>query len=415
MAASKYRRSLKKQLNCELHATMRVLRKENVVLKKTLAELSLHHAEFNRLVEQRLLSLEAMTLENHRQVVTREENLTADVNTMRDGITLSCSKENEEIKKNLETILDRGQDLEHKASRKQDHAADEEASTTYKAGSDLEKQLKDALEKNKQWLDYDQQREAYVKAILAKMLWLEKHLNEANQARLQQHNEEHSNGKLTQMQEHFERVLQRVTEDLKTCQDQVEMTHQNLLIAQSWCSEKERELQEIMHQLHVERASPNSCHEEKQPPTEETEDLQVLLRTERRKSANFELQANLFQRFMLNRHHEDQKMIADLMRQIKIASQDLEDEKHDCSYLRKQMVRLLKILPKARRHGTEEIKDPSLCEDVQPPSHSSTDSLPSSAHSDALNESFLECPSCQAKYAASQHQELLNHLEMCLE
>lgn len=51
-----------------------------------------------------------------------------------------------------------------------------------------------ALEKNKQWLNYDQQREAYVKAILAKMLWLEKHLNEANQARLLQHNEEHSNG-----------------------------------------------------------------------------------------------------------------------------------------------------------------------------------------------------------------------------
>lgn len=51
-----------------------------------------------------------------------------------------------------------------------------------------------ALEKNKQWLEYDQQREFYVRAILARMLWLEKQLNDANQALSQQHNEDHSDG-----------------------------------------------------------------------------------------------------------------------------------------------------------------------------------------------------------------------------
>ncbi len=56
-------------------------------------------------------------------------------------------------------------------------------------------QSPEALEKNKEWLEYDQQREAYVKAILARMLWLEKQLNEANQTRSQQHNEDHSDGK----------------------------------------------------------------------------------------------------------------------------------------------------------------------------------------------------------------------------
>lgn len=119
------------------------------------------------------------------------------------------------------------------------------------------------------------------------------------------------------------------------------------------CKEKERELEELVHQLHVERANkeraeedPASCHVENQPLMDET-DLQVLLRDERRKSANFELQvvwwnvslfwmkqrynnkvkrrglscqANLFQRFMLNRHHEDQKMIANLKRQVKKGS-----------------------------------------------------------------------------------------------
>lgn len=51
-----------------------------------------------------------------------------------------------------------------------------------------------ALEKNKQWLEYDQQREAYVRAILARMLRLEKQQNDANQALSQQHNKDHSDG-----------------------------------------------------------------------------------------------------------------------------------------------------------------------------------------------------------------------------
>lgn len=52
----------------------------------------------------------------------------------------------------------------------------------------------EALEKNEQWLEYDQQREAYVRATLARMLWLEKRVNKANQACSQQHNEDHSDG-----------------------------------------------------------------------------------------------------------------------------------------------------------------------------------------------------------------------------
>lgn len=55
-------------------------------------------------------------------------------------------------------------------------------------------QSPEALEKNKQWLEYDQQREAYVRAILARMSWLEKQLDEANQSRSQQHNVDHSDG-----------------------------------------------------------------------------------------------------------------------------------------------------------------------------------------------------------------------------
>lgn len=47
------------------------------------------------------------------------------------------------------------------------------------------------IKKNKHWLEYDQEREAYVRAILARMLGLEMQLNETNQ---QPHNEDHSDG-----------------------------------------------------------------------------------------------------------------------------------------------------------------------------------------------------------------------------
>lgn len=51
-----------------------------------------------------------------------------------------------------------------------------------------------ALEKNNQWLEYDQPREAYVRAVLDGMLWLENQQKDTNAALSQQHNQEHSDG-----------------------------------------------------------------------------------------------------------------------------------------------------------------------------------------------------------------------------
>lgn len=59
---------------------------------------------------------------------------------------------------------------------------------------------KKALEKNQQWLVYDQQREVYVKEVLARTLELEQQLNQANQALQQQHKEGDSAGKKNRAQ-----------------------------------------------------------------------------------------------------------------------------------------------------------------------------------------------------------------------
>lgn len=57
MASSKYKGSLKKKLSSELSMVLSSLRKENVYLKKTLAELSRQHSEQYKLVEVNLIAL----------------------------------------------------------------------------------------------------------------------------------------------------------------------------------------------------------------------------------------------------------------------------------------------------------------------------------------------------------------------
>ncbi|KAM6923114.1 centrosomal protein of 55 kDa-like isoform 2-T2 [Lycodopsis pacificus] len=388
----RYKRALKKKLKSELDVVVSSLRKENAFLKKTLVE-------FNRLVE-RLLSLETVGLVSCQQLTTKDEKaLPSEQMSKKEGKQMDV-----------------------------DSASDEWASSN--TAIQLKNDLSEALEKNKQWLEYDQRREAYVGATLARMLWLEKQLNEANQAHLQQHNEDHSDKmeKISQMQEHYERLLQKAKDELEVLREKFNMT-------QKWCVETEREVEELKQQLQTANMSRTSapgdhhCSEdeeqwlsaetenlqdEEQWQTAETEDLQCRLDKEKRRSAHFELQSSLFQKFLLNHQRADQEKIADLERQIKISSQDLEDEKQNCSYLKKQMVRVLKNLQKPRDHATKQSKraqqDRTSCEAASlSPRDTPTWSPPSSS----LDESFLECPSCRAEYPASHYRELMSHLEIC--
>ncbi|XP_013131015.1 centrosomal protein of 55 kDa isoform X3 [Oreochromis niloticus] len=409
MAASKYKRSLKKKLNSELAMVVSSLRKENAYLKRTLAELTHQQSQHNKLVE-RFLSLEAIRLEctrefrtKHEKTASSSEQLCKKEKRPVDAVSSISrySREIEEIEEKLEVISTRCQYVENKVTGKQDSTADEQVSTSNEAVAEVQIHLRDALEKNKQWLEYDQQREAYVRAILARMLWLEKQLNEANQARSQQHNEDHSDEKekISQMQEHYERLLQKAKDELEVLRERVEVTHQNLMITQNWCKEREREVEELEQQLQAERLSrstqevQNCPEDEEQQQRDESKVLQGVLDDEKRRSENAELQ-------------------------IQISSQDLEDERQNCSYLKKQMVKVLKALQKGKGDVAKRLKreepDQSSGETNPPLSQFSRPSLTSSPHSNLMNESFLECPVCQAEYPVSHHRELMNHLEICL-
>ncbi|KAL3050372.1 hypothetical protein OYC64_012412 [Pagothenia borchgrevinki] len=386
MASPKQKGSPRRKPNPELDVVVSSLRKENSYLKMTLAELSRQHSEHNKLLE-RFLSLETFRLESSHQLTEKQENIALP------------SKQLRQKEGNLMDV---------------DSASSEWDSTITTA--ELPKQLSDALEKNKQWLAYDQQREAYVREIMARMLWLEKQLNEANQSRSQRHNEEHSEENeqiLTQMQQNYERLLQKAIEELDVLREQINMIQQTLIITRNQCQEREREVEELKQQLQNEITSrkspeePLQCSEdEDQWITAETQDLQCRLNEEKRKSARIVLQSTVMQKAFLNSHHADQETIEDLERQIKISSQDLDDEKQNCAYLKKQTGGVLKKLQTNKEQRDQ--PDETSCEAVHPPSECSS-------YGSLLNESFLACPGCRAEYPSSQYRELMVHLESCLD
>ncbi|XP_060896990.1 centrosomal protein of 55 kDa-like [Labrus mixtus] len=436
MVPSKYRGSLKKKIKSELELTASSLSQENDYLKKTLAESRHHYSALHKLLE-RFLTLETVRLENCQQLKAKavemalpSEQLSGKEDDLFDGVSMrrkrvmpSYSSEIAEIKSKLVSVTSRCQYLENKVARNKGSISDEQASTD--EVRKLQYDLKDALEKNKQWLEYDQQREAYVRAVLARMLWLEKQLNEANKARSQQHNEDYSNVnmRISQMQEHYERLLEKAKDELEVLRDRVNETCQNLTMTQNICKNKEEEVEELKQQLQSERSNKEAaeCHSwseiEEEHLTDETRDLRHRLSEEKRKSANLEFQTSIRDKFFKNLHHADQRKIADLQRQIKISSQDLEDERQDCSYLKEQMVSVLKMMQNTRGHQAKlskrEQRDCSPCKVTPPPSPPTRESRHSSPHSSMHDGSCLECPICQAQYPVSHYRELTYHLEVC--
>ncbi|XP_040923506.1 centrosomal protein of 55 kDa-like isoform X2 [Betta splendens] len=362
MASSKYKVSLKKKLSSELSVVVSSLRKERGHLKQTLAELSCQHAQLYRLVE-RVLSLETVrqgSCQHHevkdQRTASASERCSERGGSLAEGGGITC--EVEQLRSQIANMSARCQRLEKKVAGKKYLMPNSQGSTT--SVEELQHLLRDALEKNKHWLEYDQHREAYVRGILDRMLWLEKQLNEANQARSMEHKEDHSDEKkeLVEMQELYETFLHKAKDDLEELRKEVDLTHKSLV-----------EMREMS------LLEDHCCFENED---QQLRELQCRLDVVKRRSANYELQANLIQKCMLNRHHEDQERIADLERQ-------------------------------------REQEDPPSCEEAQPPSQLSRQNVASSSCSSFLNESFLECPGCLAEYPASHYRELMNHMEICLD
>ncbi|XP_053336301.1 centrosomal protein of 55 kDa-like isoform X1 [Clarias gariepinus] len=199
---SKFRRCTSSSRSDE---NMDKLKQENACLRKTLDEVFRQQgapsdSQSNQVLLERILALETIREKNSQQILERDQeiiHLWHLLRSDRDEVVLglygelkqmkadaakreklfqSLTQETEEMKKRLEASA-KCQILENTSP-----AGTADAHVATRDFTLIEEQLKDALKKNQQWLVYDQQREAYVKALLAEKCRLEQELQQAKNA-----------------------------------------------------------------------------------------------------------------------------------------------------------------------------------------------------------------------------------------
>ncbi|XP_037546824.1 centrosomal protein of 55 kDa [Nematolebias whitei] len=259
-----------------------------------------------------------------------------------------------------------------------------------------------ALEKNQQWLVYDQQREVYVQSVVARTLDLEQQLTQAKQ---QQTNTETtaeastsspSAEKDSEQKSHFEELVLKLQRELESQKDQTAKTKRELNVEkeealkaqaelrrqkeqvcrgqeemsalqrryEDKCSElsaflgkyvaKSKELDEAGVQLQAERVGNRHAANEERKVSEradrmraELDSVERKLEEERKRSAGLLMQINMLQKSLLSQN-EDGKRIAALEQQVQLSAKDFENEKLDRQSLQQQLHKVLKELRKAR-------------------------------------------------------------------
>ncbi|XP_061088868.1 centrosomal protein of 55 kDa [Conger conger] len=443
------------------------LKKENAFLKKTLADRSNQKSkapasEESKLLE-RIISLETLRERNSQQLLTKDQeiaklrqqlqakggDIVASLQSQleqktkeaerRENLVQSLTEETRNVKNKLAAISSRCQELENRHGKIEDPGIQGSRADGQVPPGDVaivQEHLRDALEKNQQWLVYDQQRESYVKAVLARAAELEQQLNQASHALQQQHKEGHSDDeKYTQMQEHYAQLLLKAQTDLESQREQLAQGQAVLADLRRRYDDRARELDEAREQLQGERLSVRrSVEEERRASSQrsdrlraELENMDTRLAEERKRSADLLLQVNNLQKSLLNQH-EGEGRIAGLEQQIMMSAKDFENEKLDRQSLQYQLHKVLKELRKAREQiakleSTKQQKESRFSEptsfgrleleklSIEDPcsKHMSPSKIPN-----LLDESFLECPECRTKYPTSQHRELLAHIDVCL-
>ncbi|NWS51779.1 CEP55 protein, partial [Chunga burmeisteri] len=347
----------------------------------------------------------------------------------REQLLCSLSEEMNRLKCNLATVTAKCSKLENRAGTFQ---ATQQEAVTNSTGSptnlyEVEKQLKDALEKNQQWLLYDQQREAYVRGLLGRIFELEQKSEIVSQQASEELNLE---GNLQEeKQKYYDQLLLTAKSDLETERRTVTQLRSELNELKKY-EETQQEIMSLNALLQSQQVAEmktleneNKMKEEKvQRLKQENETIKGQLREEKKRSEDLLCQVQILRKSLL-KQQEEHTRIALLEQQIQICTTDFENEKLDRQNLQHQLHKVLKELRKAREQITrlEPLKlqesgrmEPQ--EDLQAAFEEKLtmyDRRSSLKHSSLLDESFLECPRCKVQYPTSQHRELLAHIDFC--
>ncbi|NWV51989.1 CEP55 protein, partial [Daphoenositta chrysoptera] len=357
---------------------------------------------------------EVFLLQNQLEEKTKEAE-------KREELLCSLSEEINRLKCNLSAVMAKCSDLENKASSTSQ--ASQEGATN---STEVERQLKDALEKNQQWLLYDQQREAYVRGLLGRIFELEQKAEIVSQPESKSNSEGHPQ---EEKQEYYDQLLLTAKRDPETERRTIAQLRSELNELKKTYEETQGEMMSLNALLQSQRVAEmktqeneNKMKEKVQRLKQENETIKEQLREERKKSEDLLCQVQLLRKSLLKQEAEHTR-IALLEQQIQMCTTDLENGKLDRQNLKHQLNQVLKELHKAKEKITrlEPLKPrESACtepqEDVQAvfdKKLTTYDRSPPLKHSSCLNESFLECPRCKVAYPTSQHRELLAHIDIC--
>ncbi|NXB58665.1 CEP55 protein, partial [Struthidea cinerea] len=357
---------------------------------------------------------EVSLLQNQLEEKTKEAE-------RREQLLCSLSEEINRLKCNLSAVMAKCSDLENKASSTSQ--ASQEAATN---STEAERLLKDALEKNQQWLLYDQQREAYVRGLLGRIFELEQKAEIVSQ----QESKSNSEGHLQEeKQEYYDQLLLTAKRDPETERRTITQLRSELNELKKTYEETQGEMMSLNALLQSQRVAEmktqeneNKMKEKAQRLKQENETIKEQLREEKEKSEDLLCQVQLLRKSLLKQETEHTR-IALLEQQIQICTTDLENGKLDRQNLKHQLNQVLKELHKAKEKIThleplklQESGHMESQEDLQAvfdKKLTTYDRSPPLKHSSCLNESFLECPRCKVAYPTSQHRELLAHLDIC--
>uniref|UniRef100_A0A8C8ZMA6 Centrosomal protein of 55 kDa n=1 Tax=Prolemur simus TaxID=1328070 RepID=A0A8C8ZMA6_PROSS len=243
-----------------------------------------------------------------------------------------------------------------------------------------------ALEKNQQWLVYDQQREVYVKGLLAKIFELEKKTETAAHSLPQQTKKAESEGYLQEeKQKYYTHLLANAKKDLEVERQTVTQLSFELSEFRRKYEETQKEVQDLNQLLCSQRKADVHYLEDDRHKTEKIQRLKEendtargKLEEEKKRSEELLSQVQFLYTSLL-RQQEEQTRVALLEQQ-------------------KQLRELALTEPLVAFQGENE----NRVKIASPKSPTA-----------ALNESLVECPKCNIQYPATEHRDLLVHVEYC--
>ncbi|XP_008072757.1 centrosomal protein of 55 kDa [Carlito syrichta] len=278
----------------------------------------------------------------------------------REQLLKSLSEETDVLKTQLSATTARLAELESKACIiRSSQTAAANCFNSSMNNHEMEIQLKDALEKNQQWLVYDQQREAYVKGLLAKIFELEQKTEAAvhslpqtqkteSQGYLQEEKQKYYNNLLANAKKDLEVERQTVTQlslELSECQRKYEESQKEVQdLNQLLCSQRKADVQHLEDDRHK--------TEKIQRLKEENDVARRKLEEEKKRSEDLLSQVQFLYTSLL-KQQEEQMRVALLEQQMQACTLDFENEKLDRQNMQHQLHIILKELRKARSQITQ--------------------------------------------------------------